>query len=178
MNSRRFLAVSNAGPLIHPAKAGLLDLLRQLFAETVVPSQVKVEVVDRGKGGGFADALQVETALKQGWMREEEVKTPTSFLDTVGTAGLARAEAAVIYHAYRNQATALLDDEGARVFARNLGVQVRGSLGIVIEALKKGLIGEPEALAGLERLSEIMYLDLDTYRLARGEMGRMGAAPK
>ncbi len=174
MNSRESFAVSNAGPLIHLAKASSLDLLRQLYMEIVVPREVKVEVVDMGKSSGFADAVLVEKAIKERWIRVEEVRVPKALLGLASTAGLAKAEAAVIYYAYRVQAMALLDDEAARVFARDLGVEVGGSLGVILNALRRALIDGTEALAALESLSGVMYLSVDTYKLARSEIERAG----
>ena len=176
MKSRRSSAVSNAGPLIHLSRAGLLHLLKQLYGQVLVPEAVKVEVVKRGKRMGFADALQVENALSEGWIRVEETEIPKEFASTADTAGLDRAEAAVIHHAYRAGITALLDDEAARLFARTLGVEVRGSIGVILEALKRRLTTPREALEGLEKLSEVMYLSMNTYRLARREIERMSAA--
>lgn len=176
MNSRRSSAISNAGPLIHLSRAALLHLLRQLYGQVLIPEAVRVEVVDRGKRGGFADALRVENGLVEGWIRVEVAEVPKEFASTAETAGLETAEATVIYHAYRAGAVTLLDDEAARVFARTLGVEVRGSIGVILEALKRGLITSREALEGLERLSEAMYLSVDTYRLARREIERVSAA--
>jgi len=173
---RRSSAVSNAGPLIHLSKAGLLHLLRQLHAKVVVPTEVKVEVVDRGKAMGFADALQVENAIVEGWLRVEDVKIPRAFVGTASVAGLERAEAAVIYHAYRIGALALLDDAPARVFAKSLGLEVRGSMGVILEALRGRLTTAAEALEGLEKLSEVMYLSVDAYRFARSEIDRAGGS--
>ncbi len=45
-------AVSNAGPLIHLAKIGRLNLLKDIFNEIVIPRTVKEEVIDRGKEKG------------------------------------------------------------------------------------------------------------------------------
>ncbi len=55
-------------------------------------------------------------------------------------------------------------------FARGLGVKVRGSLGLLIEGLKKGLISYSEAIKGLDELSRIMYLSSDVYRLVMREI--------
>ncbi len=75
-----------------------------------------------------------------------------------------------IYYAYRNKIAALLSEEPSRVFAKGLGVKVRGSLGLLIEGLKEGLITHPEALKGLDNLADIMYLSSSTYRLALKEI--------
>jgi len=43
--------VSNSGPLIHLAKAGLLELIK--LYDIVIPVEVRYEVVDRGKEKGL-----------------------------------------------------------------------------------------------------------------------------
>jgi len=170
VKSRRSLVVSNAGPLIHLAKVNLLHLLKILYGEVVVPSEVKLEAVDRGKEKGFPDAMRIEKAIQEGWMRIEEVKPNRNFADTAKVAGLQDTEVAVVYHAYRNRALALLDDDSARIFARTLGITVRGSLGIVLQARKERQISRDDAAEALDKLAEIMHLAPDVYTLVRKEI--------
>ena len=157
-------AVSNSGPLIHLAKAGLLELIR--LYDIMIPVEVKYEVVDRGKEKGFTDALLIEKAIEEGWIKVVNVRVDDKFAKAAEVAGLHKAEIAVVYYAYKNGITALLDEDAARVFARSLGVKVRGSLGLLIEGLNEGLISYSEAVKGLDELSKIMYLSSDVYRLA------------
>lgn len=157
-------AVSNAGPLVHLAKAGLLDLVK--LYDTVIPVEVKQEVVDRGKERGFSDALLVEQALEAGWLRVVTVHGDARFAKAAGVAGLQQAELGVVYYAYQNGVTALLDEEAARVFARGLGVRVRGSIGVLLEGVKEGVLAPSEGVRGLDRLAEVMYLSANVYRLA------------
>ena len=161
------LVVSNAGPLIHLAKANALYLLKALYPTIIIPHEVKIEVIDRGKEGGAADALQIEDAVKDGWIKAKEIPLNGEFLKAAKTAGLQTAEAAVIQYAYQNQAVALLDDEPARAFAKTLGIPIRGTLGILLEAVEAGQVSRGEALEVLDRLSEIMYLSAELYRLVR-----------
>jgi len=64
----------------------------------------------------------------------------------------------VIWLAYKRNVIALLDDDAARKFAKSLGVIVRGTLGVIVEAVKKGIMTKNKALEALDRLSNIMYL--------------------
>ncbi|MHA1583146.1 MAG: hypothetical protein ACTSYM_11725 [Candidatus Baldrarchaeia archaeon] len=66
MKSKKSSVVSNAGPLIHLSKIGLLPLLKKLYAEVVIPAKVKFEVVDQGKKKGFPDALLIKKAIEEG----------------------------------------------------------------------------------------------------------------
>ena len=161
MKSKR-LAVTNSGPLIHLAKAGLLKLLN--LYETVVPLEVKHEVVSVGKEKGYGDALQVEEKITKGQIKVIEVEASRKLVELTKHAGIHRVEMKVILYALRNGAVALLDDDAARSFARSLGVEVRGSLGLLLEGLKKHVITYSNALEGLDKLSEIMYLSSDIYK--------------
>lgn len=67
-------AVSNATPLIYLAKAGKLHLLRAVFGEVLIPEEVKVEVVDRGKELGKKDAYAIEAAIEEGWLVVEPAR--------------------------------------------------------------------------------------------------------
>jgi predicted nucleic acid-binding protein len=159
--------VSNAGPLIHLAKISVLALLHELYGEVISPAEVKSEVIDRGQEKGYADAIKIQEAIEAGWMKVEEVTVGRKFATAAKVAGLRDAELAVAYHAYKNRTMALLDDEGARVFARTLGISIRGSVGILLEAVKKGLIRKDDGLRKLDELAEVMYLTNTVYRLAR-----------
>lgn len=141
-----------------------------MYQEVVIPREVKVEAVDRGREGGFPDALPVENAVREGGIRVEEVELTPDFTNMAQVAGLKVAEAAVIHYAYKNNAISLLDEDSARIFARALGIPIRGSLGVILEGLRRGLLSRVEALKALENLSEIMYLNADVYRIVRNEM--------
>lgn len=65
------MAVSDSGPLMWLAEAGRVGLLKTLFEEVVVPSEVYREVVLEGLRLGFSDALAVEEAVKEGWIKVE-----------------------------------------------------------------------------------------------------------
>lgn len=175
MKPRRSSAVSNAGPLIHLARIGRLHLLRALFQEVAIPIQVKVETVEKGKQKGFPDALLIEGAIEEGWIRTVEVRVNKRFEKVAETAGLQLAEVAVIYYARQNHMTALLDDDAARIFARTLGVTVRGSLGTILEAIERRLLSRSEALKMLDALSEVMYVAPGVYRSIKSLINRAGA---
>ena len=161
-------AVSNSGPLIHLAKAGLLELIT--IYDVLIPIEVKIEVVDRGKEKGYSDAVLIGNAIKDGWIKEIKIEVEKGFLKIADIAGLHKAEIHVISYAYQHKIIALLDDEPARVFARGLGVNVSGSLSILIRGLKRGLIAYNGALNGLEKLSDVMYLSSDAYRVTLKEL--------
>ncbi len=163
---RSINATSDAGPLIHLSKIRLLELLKSTYHITI-PAEVKVEVVDQGKRKGSADALLIENAIKEGWITVVTVGLPDGFARLCELAGLQKGEAAVLGLAMERKTPALLDDQAARMLGRSLGIPVRGTLGILVEAVRKNSLGKAQALSKLDELSDVMYLSGELYRLAR-----------
>jgi len=158
---------SDAGPLIHLAKIGLLDLLREIFSTITIPLEVKAEVVDRGKEKGFADAFLIEEAIRNGWILVVDVKMSDEFLELCRQAGVDKGEAEVLRHAKEKGGLALLDDESPRDLARSLGIPVRGTLGVLVESARKGALARMAALKKLDELSDLMYMSSELYKLTR-----------
>jgi len=166
-------AISNAGPLIHLAKTNALHILQALYHTLLIPEEVKTETVDKGKEKGHTDALQIEKAIHQGWIKITHVKLKPDFQKAAKTAGLTKAETSVIQYAYENNLTALLDDEPARIFARTLGITIRGTLGILIQAARNNILTQQEALETLDKLTEIMYISANLYKTTRKEIQKI-----
>jgi predicted nucleic acid-binding protein len=124
------IVVPDAGPLIYLGGAGELDLLRKLYDEVVVPRVVYDEVVLAG--AGLSGAQEVAEAS---WLRVEDMAP-----DPTLAATLDRGEAAAIPLAERLGAALLVDDGQARVIARARGLQVVGTLGVLLLAKQKGYV--------------------------------------
>ena len=128
------VVVSNASPLINLARAGRFDLLAAFYGEIVIPQAVYEEVVMRGEGR--EGSREVRDA---GWI---EVQAPQDELAVRALAAeLGTGEAAAIVLAQELGASLLLIDEirGRRI-AQQLGLQVRGTLGILARARREGRI--------------------------------------
>jgi len=110
-------AVSNAGPLIHLAKIGRLNLLKEIFEEIIVPRIVKAEVIDRGRQKGKPDAFIIGNA---DWIKVVEDPPDANLL--AEKAGIHCGEAAAILLARSLKVPVLLDDSDARKFALGLGL--------------------------------------------------------
>jgi len=150
----RTKAISNAGPLIHLAKANALYILKHLYQTILIPNQVQTEAVQKGKLKGAPDALLIEEAIKQGWIKTLKIQLNPEFQKAAQTAGLHQTEATVIQYAYQNNLIALLDDEPARIFAKTLGIKTHGTLGVLIQAHKKHILTTQKALQILNRLTQ------------------------
>ena len=157
MNDR---IVINTSPLIALGKMGLLDLVRELPIVLVTPTQVKQELdagIELGHLIGFP-----------GWVEVRELSLPIdqSFFDRLDS-----GEAAVIQLALEIEVdTVCLDEIKGRRIAKELGLSVTGSLGILGKAKKLGLVNEikPVILAAIE--NGIYYDDRLIERFLR-ELG-------
>ncbi|KAB3543725.1 MAG: hypothetical protein C5617_007530, partial [ANME-2 cluster archaeon] len=88
MGSERGVVVSNSGPLIHLARIGRLNLLRELFGTVAIPVDVKIEVVDRGKEEGAADAFLIESEIRDGRIVIEEIDISDSAKEIAKSVGI------------------------------------------------------------------------------------------
>jgi len=125
-------AVINASPLIFLSRSRHLDLL-QCIAQTIwVPEPVADEIMHRGTQDVTARAIE-DTA----WLVIRAVtETPTSILEWRLGAG----ESATLALAHAQGVEAIIDDLAGRKCAASLGIPVRGTLGTVLVAKKRGVI--------------------------------------
>jgi len=137
-------AVTNAGPLIASGKFGLVHLLNRLYDPVLVPSTVYWEVVTRGLELGQPDAYTVQMAVA----RHELLVLGVEVAETA-TAGieptLQLGERITIQLAMQEAADwVLLDDQLAREQALGLGLHVKGTLGVIVEAYRQRLLTAAE----------------------------------
>lgn len=155
-------AVSNAGPLIHLAKIGRLTLLKEIFSEIVIPRTVKAEAVEKGKEKGRPDAFLIDNAT---WIKA--VEDPPNTGQLAEKVGIHRGEASAILLAKSLNVPVLLDDSDARKFALGLGLEVVGSIGVIIKAVRLDVISKDDGLKDLEELAKVMWLSVNVYERAR-----------
>ena len=155
-------AVSNAGPLIHLAQIGRLSLLKEIFNEIIIPRTVKVEAIDKGKEMGKPDAFLIDAV---DWIKVMD--DPSNADQLAEKAGIHFGEACAILLAKSLNVSVLLDDSDARKFALGLGLEVVGSIGIIIRAVRLGLISKEDGLKDLEKLANVMWLSVNVYKKAR-----------
>jgi predicted nucleic acid-binding protein len=136
------MVVSNTSPLNYLVQIGAVDLLRSLYNEIHVPRMVVTELLDpaapqavRDWAGNPPDWLIVDEA--------EAIAEP-------GLDHLHQGEAAAISLALRQAAALLLiDDLDGRLAARDAGITVMGTLGVIDAAAVQGRTNFHQTLAAL-----------------------------
>lgn len=148
--------VCNSSPLIHLAKIGKLELLKDYFTEISIPEAVYRECVIDGKDR--EDAKRIENAA---WIRVVDIKNIDlkKALNTV----LDEGESEAIVLALQESADLiLLDDYEARELARTYGLKITGTIGLLIKAKYEGDISSiDEMLKKLRRTG--FWLGDDLY---------------
>ncbi len=142
-------AVSNSTPLIYLAKIGKLDLLKVLFGEILIPKEVWNEVVEKGKSLGRKDAYIVENAVARGWIKVVAADTFEIPIE------LDKGEEEALSLAKQlNLDIVLIDEVSARSAARLLGLTPRGTIFVLLMALKQRKIEFDGFLQALDELIE------------------------
>ena len=125
------VVVSDAGPLISLGRLDLLHLLTTLFSAVHVPQLVVLECLARPAN---LDAQRIRVMLSSGQFK-------VCAADPMDLPGLEPGECAAIGHALTISAGVLLDDGAARHRAAALGLPVMSTLGVLVRARQRDLVG-------------------------------------
>jgi predicted nucleic acid-binding protein len=120
-------AVSNASPLIALHQIGRLELIQSLFSEIAVPRAVAREIAP--SVGSPPWWIRVHAAPKA-----QELALSRFKLDPGEREAIALA-------LHESTSLIVLDDLSARITAERLGLNVIGTVGLLLQARRRGLIG-------------------------------------
>lgn len=124
------LVVTDAGPLMALGRHDLIGLLAHLFGKVLVPNVV-LQVCLRHPQ--LNDAQRIQAAV-------DICALVVIELAMVPIPGLDAGECAAIGCALHHHAALLVDDQAARRQASAMGLQVIGTLGVLVLAKRNGLI--------------------------------------
>jgi len=139
------VAICDAGPLIHLAEIGCLDLLQD-FQALLIPEQVREEVARHRPDALVASGLPVRFV-------PIEVSRDPNFKALVKAFSLdAGEQAALSLMDQMPNALLLTDDAAARLAAKALGFRSQGSLGVLLRAMRLGRRTKTAVLATLREI--------------------------
>jgi predicted nucleic acid-binding protein len=156
-------AIINASPLIFLSRSHHLDLLQAFACEIWVPEPVATEILHRGQQDITARAIE-----QTEWL----ITKPVSHIPTAITEWrLGAGESSVLALANEHPGTeTIIDDLAGRKCAASLNIPVRGTLGIVLVAKKRGLI--PKARPIIEDMMRTgLYLSRKVVDRALSRVG-------
>lgn len=144
-------AVSDSTPLMHFAKVGRLDVLKLLYGKILITGTVRSEVVEEGMLLGKRDALEVRKCVGK-WI---EVREPSATAEKLAEKyGVHIGEAKSIALAKEMKALLLINERDGRDAAVKEGVRVKGTIGVIAEGVKKGILRKEKAIEILNAFKE------------------------
>lgn len=152
--------VSDTGPLSHFAEQGWLGLLRALVGErtAVVPDTVVAELQE-----GVHSHAHLRLVLDARWLEHRsliqsaEIAEFATFAARLAERGRNTGECGVLALSVVHHATPVLDDGPARKIAREHGIIPKGTLGLMIDAIRGGLLTIDLASTVADHLIESEY---------------------
>lgn len=140
--------VSNSSPLIWLSKIGRIILLKKLFGEVIIPEEVYREAVERGLREGFSDALAIKECVDKGWIRiwrldEREIELSRKLTEKAFEIHFGEAQAIVLTR--KINALLLIDESSGRALAEALGLKVKGTIYVIMRAVREKLLRRTEA---------------------------------
>jgi len=129
------IVISDATPIISLAKIEMLDILGKLYSGVFLPKAVIDEVCRNSKFAAEAEAIQ-----KSDFIKVEAVRNEQS-VKILRAAGLDLGESeAIVLADMMPSSILLMDERKGRQIAFSMGIQVTGTLGILLQAKKLGAV--------------------------------------
>jgi uncharacterized protein len=133
--------VADATPIVYLAKIGKLQLLQQLYEDVVTPPRIKEELF----AGKHPETPVIEEAYDAGWLEERALNQNSKnfFSKQLRDApGLHQGESQAIALSYVGHLPLIIDedDKTGRRIARVWGIEVKGTLRVILEAYEAHLI--------------------------------------
>ncbi len=131
--------VADATPIVYLAKIGKLQLLKQLYGDVVIPPKIREELLM----GKHPEVPVIEEAYDEGWLEERALnQAAKSFqLKQLRNApGLHEGESQAMALSYTGHLPLIIDedDRTGRRIARLWGIEVKGTLRVILEAYEAG----------------------------------------
>jgi predicted nucleic acid-binding protein len=130
------LLVADIGPLIALARLDLLWLPERLERQVQIPASVGTEVTRAPRGG---DLPRLQAARETGWLAV--VPAPQVLDPRLASAAMHDGELAAMGVALQLGAPVLMDELRGRAVASRLGLDVVGTLGLLLRARESGHVG-------------------------------------
>lgn len=145
------IVVSDSTPLMHFAKLRKLVLLRFLYKKIAITEAVRKEVVEEGVLLGKRDALEVKREIGK-WI---DVREPKAGAEKIAEKyRIHIGEAKSIALAKEMKALLLINEREGRNAAVSEGMKVKGTIGVVVEGVKKKALTKEEAIEILTSFKE------------------------
>ena len=139
------IVIADASPLNYLILIGDVDVLREMYGRVIVPAGVARELTV----GGSPSVVRTWAGAAPGWVEIRRVDVPADAgLDAVDEG---EAEAIVLAEGLRPDVLLIIDDRDGRREAARRGIATTGTLGVLNDAARRGLIDLEAAMNRLGR---------------------------
>lgn len=136
------IVVSDTTPIISLLKIGQLSLLEKLFHRVMIPKAVYTELTSDVRFQSEAEQIRGCTFIEQ--VKVTQVKSVELLRRATG---LDKGESEAIIYTDENKADLLLMDEAkGRQIAKQMGLKIMGTVGILLAAYEDGLLQKEEII--------------------------------
>jgi len=141
------VVISDATVLIALARTEYLWVLEKLWGSIVIPKAVYLETTK-----GLPGKTTINEAVQAGWIKVQKVQNRQMVrLLRSDLRGKGECECIILAGEIGAKAV-LIDDKKARKIARQAGIEVIGTLGVLVMAVKENILQRDEAVKVVERL--------------------------
>lgn len=130
--------IADTGPVIALAKVGQLQLLQLLFGNVHIPFAVYKELMAQVGDESKAIDDGLKNFIK---ILEVNQNLPHQTSQSIQQMGKGEKEAILLAQPQAQNPLLIIDDKAGRNAAKQLGIPITGSVGVVIMAKNRGLIG-------------------------------------
>lgn len=142
------IVVSDTTPLISLLKIERLDLLEKLFGRVFIPVAVYSELTNDGRF-----SLEAERIKQATFIEVKEVVSPEAVNVLRRVTGLDQGESeAIVLTDEINAELLLMDEVKGRTVSNDMGLNIMGTIGMLIAAYEEGIISSDEARACIDGL--------------------------
>lgn len=144
--------IVNSTPIIALSKAGRLHLLKELYGQISIPTAVKEEVTRKN------DSVKAELESCD-WIHVEPITDSTSKNMYKAKLHDGEVEVMILAQEHEGDHLVIIDDGPARRTAEYLGLTMTGTIGVLIKAKGKGLIGAVMPVISIMEKQGIYFSD-------------------
>lgn len=155
--------IVNSTPVITLCNIGEINILRELYGTVTVPSAVYREVTAKSDS-----ACQQISSLS--WIHVEEVKDVSQKVMYAAKLHDGEVEVMVLAQESPEDTVVIIDDNAAKKTAKYLGLNVTGTLGVLVKAKREGIIKEISPIL-VEMKDKGFYISEDIERFVLEKIG-------
>lgn len=156
--------IVNSTPLIVLSNINHLDILQKLYSDIYIPQAVFDEVTAKNDSA----CQQIKNNLN--WIHICAIKNQSMKRMYQAKLHDGEVEVMILAHENQNKDIIIIDDGAAKKTAKFLGLQVTGTLGVILKAKKENIISNVSSIMN-QLIQNGFYITQEVYDFVKNEAG-------